>query len=51
MKLKAKKLLQKGYEKNRNKKNKDQIWNNNIWQIEIEWWNWKQLKLLQNGQK
>jgi hypothetical protein len=36
--------------KNKNKKNKDQIEKNNIWQIIIEWWNWKQIKFLQNGQ-
>jgi hypothetical protein len=36
--------------KNKNKKNMDQIEKNNIWQIIIEWWNWKQIKLLQNGQ-
>jgi hypothetical protein len=26
-------------------------WKNNISQIEIEWWNWKQIKALQNGQE
>jgi hypothetical protein len=30
------------------KKNEDQIKKNNISQIEIEWWNWKQIEILQN---
>ena len=32
----------------KNKKNKDQIGKNNIPLIWIEWWNWKQIKLLQD---
>jgi hypothetical protein len=33
----------------KNKKNKDQIGKNNIPLIWIEWWNWKQIKLLQDN--
>jgi len=41
----------KKLKKIRNQKNKDSIEKNNIWQIRIERWNWKQIKLLQNDQE
>jgi hypothetical protein len=35
--------------KTRNPKNKDHIEKYNIWWIKIEWWNWKQIKILQKS--
>jgi len=34
-----------------NQKIEDQIEKNNIWQIGIEEWNWKQIKLIQKSQE
>jgi len=42
--------LTKGPQKNNNQKNDDQIKNNNLSQIGIEGWNWKQIKILWKGQ-
>ena len=48
MKLKTNKIFAKGPIK---KKIKDQIGKYDISQIEFEWWNWKQIKLLQKSKK
>jgi hypothetical protein len=46
MKLKVNKTLTKKLKKKtRNQKNKDQIRRNNIWEIIIEWVNWKETKI------
>jgi hypothetical protein len=50
MKLKTNKTFTKKQKKNKNQK--DQIKKkNSIWKIRIEWWNWKQIKLLQKDQE
>jgi len=35
----------------KNQKNKDQIWKNNISQIGMEQWNWKEIEILQKLQE
>jgi hypothetical protein len=46
IKLKKKTLTKGPRKKNWNQKNKEQNGKNNIWQIVIEWLNWKQTKFL-----
>ena len=46
MRLKTNKTFIKGQTKIKNQNNKDQIEKDNIYQIEIEWWNWKQIKFI-----
>jgi len=51
MKLKTNKFFAKGPIKKIKTKIKDQIGKHDISQIEFEWWNWKQIKLLQKRKK